>query len=50
MFTAIDNAICQKGGVSARMRTGMVIGAMNGAIVAQNDTVEFGSRMTAKQK
>ena len=46
----IASAICQNGGVSASIRTGMVSGANSGAIETQNDKLELGSRMTAKLK
>ena len=40
----------QNGGVSAKIRTGIVIGAKSGAIETQNERLEFGSRITAKLK
>ena len=45
-----ESPICQNGGVSDRIRTGIVIGAKKGAIETQNERLEFGSRTTAKLK
>lgn len=49
-FNKIESPICQNGGVSANILTGIVIGAKNGAIETQKDSGEPGSRITAKLK